>query len=347
MKRNKTLVLAVLAITLSLALCVNAAFAKTIRLSLNHIFPASHFVHTRLMTGFAADLEKATDGRLKIDVFPGATLLKPAETYEGVVTGTADISHGITGYTRGRFLVMEACDISGIPFSSAAASTMVTVDVIKKFKPKEYDDTKLLMVNSVGPGCLFTKKKINSLDDLKDMRIRATGSTVNSIKALGAVPVAMPNNDTYEALSKGIVDGNIGPPEMLKGWKQADVTDYITIMPPVYNSIMYVVMNLDKWNSLPKDIQEIVDNVSEGWSLKSGQIWDDEQKRNGIDYGISQGMKMVRLPDSDYEKGLKLMQPIIDDYIARMDKKGIDAKEIVEFVKEKSAEYSQKYPSTY
>jgi TRAP-type C4-dicarboxylate transport system substrate-binding protein len=243
---------------------------------------------------------------------------------------------------------MEAFDIPGIAFSSAAASTMVTVDGIKKFKPKEFDETKLLMVNSVGPGCLFSKKKINSLDELQGMRIRATGSTVSSIKAMGAIPVAMPNNDTYEALSKGIVDGNIGPPEMLKGWKQADVTDFITVMPPVYNSIMYVVMNKEKWNSLPKDAQAAIDKISSEWNLKTGLIWDDEQKANGIDYGISQGMKLNRLPEGDYEKGLKMMQPIIEDYIARMEKKGINnAREIIEFVRTKSAEYSKIYPSGY
>ena len=345
--RNRKAVL-VLAIIVSMVFGVNLAGAKPIKLSMSHIFPASHFVHTRITTQWAADVEKATNGEVKIDVFPGAVLLKPAETYEGVVTGTADIAHGICGYTRGRFPVMEAFELPGISFSSAAASTMVTVEGVKKFKPKEWNETKLLVLNSVGPGCLFSKQKVTSLDQLKTMRIRATGSTVRSIEALGATPVAMPNNDTYEALSKGVVDANIGPPEMLKGWKQADVTDYITIMPPVYNSIMYIVFNKDKWNDLSKEAQAAIEKVSADWCLKSGQIWDDEQKKNGIDYGISQGMKLERLPESDYAKGLAMMQPIVNEYVDRMKDKGIaNAQEIIDFVKERSAFYSQKYPSGY
>jgi TRAP-type C4-dicarboxylate transport system substrate-binding protein len=347
MKSSRKFALATLLVLLPMFFSVSFCSAGTETLSMSHIFPASHFVHTRLTTQWAADVEKATNGALKINVFPGATLLKPAETFEGVVSGTADIAHGICGYTRGRFPTMEAFEIAGIPFSSAAASTMVTVDGIKKFKPKDWDEVKLLVVNSVGPGTLFTKKEIKSLDELKGMRIRATGSTVKPIEALGAIPVAMPNNDTYEALAKGVVDGNIGPPEMLKGWKQADVTDFITTMPPVYNSIMYIVMNLDKWNALPKEVQEAVEKVSADWSLKSGQIWDEEQTKNGIEYGLSQGMKLNHLPEADYAKGEKLMQPIIDDYVKRMEEKGINAKEIIEFVRAKSAEYSKQYPSLY
>jgi TRAP-type C4-dicarboxylate transport system substrate-binding protein len=347
MKRNKKFTLVVLTIMLSLFFSVNIAVAKTIRLSMSHIFPASHFVHTRLITPWAADVEKATNGKVKIEIFPGAMLLKPAETYDGVVSGTADIAHGIFGYTRGRFPVMEAFDISGINFGSAAATTMVAVDGVEKFKPKELNDTKLMVINGVGPGCLFSKKKITSLDQLDGMRIRATGSTVRSIEALGAVPVAMPTPDTYEALSKGIVDGNIGPPEMLKGWRQAEVTKYITIMPPAYNAMMYIVMNLEKWNSLPKDVQNAIEKVNAKWHLKTGMIWDEEQKVNGVDYGISKGMELVRLPESEYEKGIAMLEPLLKDYITRMEKKGINGKEIIDFVKTRAAVYSKKYPPGY
>lgn len=347
MKRNKKLILVVLTVMLSTFFVVNLAAAKTIELSLSHIFPASHFVHTRLLQQWTDEISQATNGQVKINVFPGATLLKPNETYEGVVTGTADAALGVFGYTRGRFPVLEAFELVGIDFGSATGCTMVAVEGVEKFKPKEVADTKLMVIYSVGPGCYFSKKKINSLDELKNVRIRATGATVESIKALGAIPVAMPNNDTYEALSKGVVEGNIGPPEMLKGWKQADVTRFITIMPPVYNSLQFIVMNLDKWNSLPKETQAAIDKVNAAFHKKAGMIWDDEQKANGIDYGLAQGMQIVRLPEGDYAKGMTLMQPLIDDYITRMDAKGIPGKEIIAFVKERAAVYAKQFPAGY
>lgn len=347
MKGNKKFAFVILMVVLSVFFIVNLAPAKTIRYSFSDFFPASHFVDTRLVKGWVEEVEQATNGQLKFDVFPGATLLKPNETYEGVISGTADAGLNIYGYNRGRFPEMEAFEHVGIDFGSATACTMVAVEGVKKFNPKEIQDTKLMVIYSVGPGCAYTNKEIKTLDDLKGMRIRATGATVKSIEALGAIAVGMPMNDAYEALSKGVVDGNIGPPEVLKGWKQADVTKFITVLPPVYNSLQTIVMNLDKWNALPKDVQAAVEKVNDGYNKKAGMIWDDEQKKGGIDYGLSQGMKLNRLPASDYEKGMELMQPLIADYIVRMEKKGLPGQELIDFVTERAAYWREKFPPGY
>jgi TRAP-type C4-dicarboxylate transport system substrate-binding protein len=177
------------------------------------------------------------------------------------------------------------------------------------------------------------------------MRIRATGTTAKSIKALGAVPVAMPMADVYEALSKGVVEGQIAPPEVLKGWKQAEVTKYITILPPVYNSIMYVTMNLKKWNSFPRDVQLAIEAINEGWTARAGKIWDSHQFTGGIDYGIKEhGMQMVRWSPADMKKAMDLMQPLHNDYVKRMNAKGLPGKEILDFAIERAAINSKKYP---
>ena len=322
--------------------------AKPITLSLSHFFPPTHFVNTEMVAQWVKEVEEASGGQVKINVFPGGTLLKARETYDGIVSGTGDIGVGVFAYTRGRFPVMEGFELPGIYFGSCTATTMVAVEGVKKFKPKELEDTKLMFFYSVGPGSLYSKKKVTTLADMKGMRIRATGLTAKSIEALGAVPVAMPMPEAYEALSKGVVGGNIGPPEILKGWKQAEVTKYITILPPVYNSIQYCVMNLKKWNSLPPDVRKAIEKVNEGFNVKAGQIWDSQMKANGIDYGVKEhGMQIVRLSEEDNKKAMETMQPLLDDYVARMNKKGLPGKEIVDFVKENAAKYSKMYPTGY
>ena len=341
----------ILTIAVSLFGIFNAATvsgAKPITLSLAHFFPATHFVDTIQAENWIKDVEKATGGAVKIDIFPGQTLLKAAETYDGVVAGTADLGIWVPAYTRGRFPVLQAFEMVGIQFGSCRATTAVALEGIKKFNPKELSDTKLMYIYSVGPGSLYSKKKVTCLADLKGMRIRATGATVKSIQALGAVPVAMPMADVYEALSKGVVEGNIAPPEVLKGWKQAEVTNYITILPPVYNSMQGCTMSLKTWNKLPGNVQTAIEKVNEGWSMKAGEIWDDQMKANGIDYGIKEhGMEIVRWPEADLKKAMELMQPLLDDYIAQMNKKGLPGQEIIDFVIEKAAKYSKMYPPGY
>jgi TRAP-type C4-dicarboxylate transport system substrate-binding protein len=321
------------------------AEGKTVTLSFAHIFPASHYQPKEVFEVWAKEVEKASKGYLKINMFPVNTLLKSPEMYDGVVSGTADICGSSMGYTRGRFPVMEGFELPGIYFGSAAATAVGAWEGYKKFRPKELMDTKLMWLYSAGPGSLYSKKKVSSLSELKGMRIRATGTTAKSIKALGAVPVAMPMADVYEALSKGVVEGQIAPPEVLKGWKQAEVTKYITILPPVYNSIMYVTMNLKKWNSFPRDVQIAIEAINEGYTAKAGKIWDSHQFTGGIDYGIKEhGMQLVRWSDADMKKAMDLVRPILGDYVARMNKKGLPGQEIVDFVKERAAINSKKYP---
>jgi TRAP-type C4-dicarboxylate transport system substrate-binding protein len=326
----------------------SAAAGETVTLSLSHFFPASHFVHKIQVANWVKEVEEASGGAVKINVFPGGTLLKPRETYDGIVSGTADIGIIVFAYTRGRFPVMEGFELPGIYFGSCAATTAVAEEGFAKFNPKELSDTKMMYLYSVGPGSLYSKKKVSSLADLKGMRIRATGLTAKSIKAMGATPVAMPMPEAYEALSKGVVEGNIGPPEILKGWKQAEVTKYITILPPVYNALQASVMNLKKWNSLPEKAKKAIEKANEGYSLKAGLIWDAQMKANGIDYGVEKhGMKIVRLSEGDNKKAMALMQPLLDDYVARMNKKGLPGQDILDFVQERAAKYSKMYPTGY
>ncbi|MBN2059183.1 MAG: TRAP transporter substrate-binding protein [Deltaproteobacteria bacterium] len=347
MQKNKMSVfLAVLFLVFSLTCFINPSSAQKIELSLSHFYPAVSFQDNKMHAQWIAEIEKATNGKVKITVFPGATLLKPAETYDGIVSGTADIGNGVYAYTRGRFPLMEGFELPGINFGSCAATTMVAVQGVEKFKPKEISDTKMMYLYSVGPGSLYSKKEVKNLNDMKGMRIRATGLTAKSIEALGAIPVAMPMNDAYESLSKGVIDGNIGPPEILITWKQAEVTKFITIIPPVYNSIQYTVMNLGKWNGLPADIQKAFQKVNDAFNFKAAQIWDGEMSA-GMNYGLGQGMKMIHMPDADNEKAMALMQPLIDDYISRMEAKGLPGKEVVDFVKEKAAIYSKLFSPGY
>jgi TRAP-type transport system periplasmic protein len=348
MGRSKIFTIAITCvIAFSLLGISDPAAAKTTNLNLSNFFPASHFMNTKVIKQWTEEVEKASGGAVKITNFPGQTLLKAPETYDGVVSGSADIGISAFAYTRGRFPVMEGFELPGIYFGSCTATNLTAWDGYKHFKPKELADSKVLWFYSVGPGSLFTKKEVKTLADLKGLRIRATGLTAKSIEALGAIPVAMPMPDVYEALSKGVVEGNVAPPEVLKGWKQADVTRFITVVPPLYNGVHYCVMNLKKWNSLPEKVRTAIDAVDEKFILTAGQIWDSEMKANGIDYGLSQGMQIGHWSKADNDQAMKLMRPILDDYVSRMDAKGLPGKDILDFVQQKAAEYAAKYPSAY
>jgi TRAP-type C4-dicarboxylate transport system substrate-binding protein len=324
---------------------VEASDKGAMTLSFANFFPASHFTNTEQFPLWIKEVEKASGGKVKITNYPGQTLLEAPEIYEGVVRGTADLGHGSTGYSRGRFPVTQASELPGIYFGSAAANSVVAWEAYKKFNPAEFSDVKVMYLMAVGPGFLYSKKPVHSLEDLKGMRIRATGPTADAMRALGAVPVSMTMPEVYESLSKGIIDGQIAPPEVLKAWRQAEVTKYITVVPPVYASVQYTVMNLKKWNLLPDDVKQAIEKVNAAFVLQAGKIWDSQQKIS-IDWAVkNHGMEVLRLAPEEEAKCMAVLQDLKDDYITMASAKGLPAKEILDFVIEKAAIYSKQFPS--
>jgi len=162
---------------------------------------------------------------------------------------------------------------------------------------------------------LHTKKPVKKLEDLKGMKIRATGLSAKIVKALGGVPVAMPQGGTYEALKKGVVEGTFGPMEVLKGWKQAEVVKYTTECYSIgYTTTFFVVMNLDKWNALPADMKKIFDEVSDKYTDVHGKVW-DKTDQEGRKYALSLGNEFITLSDEESARWRKAVEPVINDYI--------------------------------
>ena len=134
------------------------------------------------------EVEKRTNGRVKITYFPNGTLTPAAQTYDNVVKGIADIGESVFGYTRGKFPMMAMIDLP-LGYSSGVQSTGLINAYYNKFKPKELDEVKVLFVHAHGAGIVHTKKPVYKLEDLKGMKIRAEGTVVPIVEALGASPV--------------------------------------------------------------------------------------------------------------------------------------------------------------
>jgi TRAP-type C4-dicarboxylate transport system substrate-binding protein len=153
----------------------------------------------------------------------------------------------------------------------------------------------------------------------------------------------MPQGATYEALQKGVVEGTLTPIETLKGWKQAEVVKYTTDCSGVgYTTAMFVVMNLKKWNALPKNIQKIFEETSREWVDVHGKIW-DEGDAEGRDYALSLGNKIIPLSDNENDRWVKAVEPVIVNYIQATDKKGLPGEKAVAEAKKLIQKYSAIY----
>ncbi|MDT8273441.1 MAG: TRAP transporter substrate-binding protein, partial [Desulfomonilia bacterium] len=260
--------------------------------------------------------------------------------FDGVFRGISDIGMSCFAYTRGKFPVMEAVDLP-LGYASGKVATRVANEFYAQTNPQELEDVQVLYIHAHGPGLLHTQKPVENLDQLSGMKIRSTGLSAKVVQALGGVPVAMPQGNTYEALQKGVVEGTFAPIETLKGWKQAEVIKHTTDCHMIgYTTAMFVVMSKAKWEGLPKDIQQVFAQVSSEWIDVHGEIW-DEADEEGRAFTTELGNSIVTLSEEEGRNWEAAVKSVIDEYIETAKERGVDGEKNVALLKEPIARYGQ------
>jgi len=302
---------------------------KVVKLRYSNFFPPVHPI-SKLAEEWIKEVEKRTNGRVKISYFPGNTLAPPGQAYDAVVKGIADMAQNLLAYSPGRLPLSEVLQ-QPLGYSSGYQGTKMANEYYKKFKPKEFDDVKVMYLHGVAPGTFHTKKEIKSFDDIKGLRIKANAENADIVKVLGGAPVTMPITETYDALQKGLVEGILLPNEALKGWRFAEVVKTSLDSNAVsYLTSMYVIMSKDKWNRISKEDQATIEKINEEWIEKQGNLWNKLDKE-GKEYAIQKGVKFVKVSKDEEAKVTAKMKPILDEYVKAMNAKKLPGAEALKF----------------
>lgn len=332
---KRTLSFCTLTLTLFSLLLVSpdVSTAKTVTLKYSNFFPPTH-IQSKLAEAWCKEVEKQTEGRVKIEYYPGGSLLKAKQIYDGVADGISDIGFSVLAYNRGRFPVAGALDLPhGYP--SGVVATAVANELYTKMDPKEFDDTELMYLHAHGPGFIHTRDKlITKLEDLKGLRVRSTGMSAEMVKALGGTPVAMGMPDSYQSLQKGTVDGSAYPFEANLGWKLGEVTqNAVACYATAYTTTFFVTMNKDKWATLDKKDQQAIEEINKVWSIKHGEAWDSSDLA-GLRFFMEQGNTINGLDSKEIERWKAAVAPIVDKYAADLGKKNIDGTAVVKIIRD-------------
>ncbi len=335
MEHRRWIISMVLAMSAVFLLSFSPAIAQTkpIELTYSNQFVASHQMAV-LAKKWGDEIEKRTKGRVKITLFAGGTLTPAPAIYDGVVKGISDIGMSFTGFTKGRFPLMEVIDLP-LVYKNGLAATRLINELYEKFKPKEFDDVKIMYLHAHGPGFIHTRRPVNKLEDLKGMKIRSTGVSAKLITALGGTPVAMPMGEAYDAINRGVTDGTVAPYEALEQWKLGEVIKYtVETYACSYSAGAFVVMNKNRWNSLPPDIQKIIEGIDKEWVDPTGNLW-DEIDRSGKEFTLKRGNKVITLSREEDARWARAIKPVLDDYVKYAQGKGVPGGEALKFCLER------------
>ncbi len=328
--RTRVSLLVALVVVLLAGFCgSDVRAADEITLTYANFPPAPSFPCVQ-MERWKKEVETRTKGKVKVQTFPGGTLLGAKNMFDGVISGVADIGNFAMSYQPGRFPVSEAVDLP-LGFPNAKVATLTLYDLMKEYKPKEFSKVKVITFFTCPPTNFMTSKPVKTLADLKGLELRTSGTGADMLKRLGGVPVAMPQSEVPEAIQKGVVKGMISSLEVLKDFNYASYCPYATIV-DLQVVTFAVVMNKDKWNSLPADVKKVIDDLSYDQAVWTGEYVDNHVKE-ALEWSKKKyNHQVFHLSDAEMKEVHKLLKPMIEAYVKKVTAVGLPGEKIVKDV---------------
>ncbi len=319
---------------LALVALVGSAFALPVQaqapLTFSSWVPPTHHL-TIWQANWAADIEKATNGRVKFQSLPKHPSAPPG-TFDAVREGLVDLSFTTASYTPARHVFPKLPELPGAGDTAEVNSVAYSRIHWKHFhKLGEYNGVKLLAVWTHGPGQMHTKKPIRTLADFKGMKIRTGGGiSEDVITALGGSPFFKPAGESFELLKSGVADGIFFPLESIVSFKLDTVLEQTTIFPGgLYSSAFGFFMNQAKWDKLAKQDQDIIEKHGYEYAARSnGKSWDTADQR-GLEAIKKSQIRLVTADAALQAEAQKRSAPIIEEWIKQASAKGVDAKAIL------------------
>lgn len=321
-------------VALGLVLASASAVAESITLNYAFFAPAQTFPAVQ-MERWADELEKRTDGQVTVNTFPGGSLLTAENMYDGVLNGVADIGLSATSYEPSRFpLINLAGSITGLDVNSTIAS-QVAYDLTNRFTAKQlgFGDFKIITAFTSEPGYLHTKTKVDSMEDLQGLVIRSPGDSTKAVEALGAVPVGLTQSETGEALQTGIVDGYVGSREAMMDFQYARNIKYLTNY-PMSNVVFVAAMNKQRWDSLPSNVQKVINELGSEMAYFTGDYLDKHIQKSIEWAKAEQGLQVVNLSNAEKKRWQEKLEPLNKMRIQQLINAGLPAQEFYKEMQE-------------
>jgi TRAP-type C4-dicarboxylate transport system substrate-binding protein len=322
---------------MALAMGFNTANAQTVLTMSSWVGP-NHPLTRDVLGGWAAAVEKATNGRVKMQMLAKHPVA-PQGTFDGVRDGVMDVSYVTASYTPARHPLPLLAELPGSGGTAEINSVAFSRIHWKHLhKAGEYKGVKLLGVFTHGPGQMFlVKKPVNSVSDIAGMKIRSGGGISEaSAKALGASPLVKPAPESYEILASGVADGTFFPAESIRSFNLDKVVKHATIFPGgFYSSAFGFFMNEEKWNKLSKQDQDAINSVSgEALARLAGQAWDAADK-GGMEALRAAGVNIQQASPAFIAEVRTRTEPLANTWIQAANAKGLEgAKVLAEFREE-------------
>ena len=303
--------------------------------------PPGSVIHT-IVSLWAKEVGEKTGGRVKVTVFPAQSLVHLKDIFPATTKGICDVGFASLQLDASRYplSLVTGLGIMGWP-ASGQVPTEIWTELQKKFPQMaaEFKGAKVLWHYITMPMTLhFTKKIVRVPEDMKGLKIEAAGPLAAAMKFFGATPMVTSPAEWYMALDRGLEDGichNYTPIWSLK------VHTLLRTHTDVDFGLVgqAIIMNVDKWNSLPDDVKKIIDDLRPWIEKRSVDISMDQAVEVRK---ICQGLgHTIIVPNAQEMKlWMETAKPLHDAWITDTEGKGLPGRAVFEETKRLIQKYS-------
>lgn len=295
-----------------------ATIEKTYNWKMVTTWPPNFPIFQEGVDRFAEDLKILSSGRLNIKVYAGGELIPPLQTFDAVSQGSVELGHGAAYYWAGK--IPAAQFFTAVPFGMNAQGMNAWLYAggglqLWRDLYKTHDLVPFPMGNTgVQMGGWFNKK-INSVDDLKGLKMRIPGLGGKVFAKAGGTPVLMAGGEIYTALERNTIDATewVGPfhDERLGLYRAAKYYYYPGWHEP--GPVLELIVNRKAWETLPDNLQrsiEIAASASNVWMLSQFEAKNLAALRRLTE---QHQVEVIPFPDDVIKELKRLTKEVLDE----------------------------------
>ncbi len=307
--------------------------AETQVLRFSNWLPPAHYIVKEMLEPWAEKVSEVTEGRVKIEFIN--PLGKPQAHLDLVRNGIADMGMSVHSYTASRFPMIEFAEmpfttdngeINSVAYWNTYSQFMMGAD--------EHRGVKLMGLWTSPATVIFTTKpEVNNISDLSGLKLRSPSPLFDAIgKAMGIVTLNAPASESYEMLSRGVIDGLYFQYDQIENFKLDKLIKSAVAVPGGFGkSSQFMFMNERKWQSLSEADRAAIEQISGEYIARDfGGKWQASEDA-AIKTLTDAGLKTYTVEGEQLAQLRNDLAFIETDWIAAADKKGIDGKAVLEF----------------
>jgi TRAP-type C4-dicarboxylate transport system substrate-binding protein len=294
-----------------------ASFGEPITLKLSFFTSDRSQIYQNSIKPFVNAVNTEASGLVDIQVyFSGALSRSQADQPKLVADGTAEMALIVPGRTPDEFADTEVMELPGL-FSSQLQASLVYTRLLELEALKGYEDFFVVGAFVADGESIHSRKPIRSIDDLKGLTIRVNNPIeAKTVERLGAKPILLAINQTTDAIMQDAIDGATFPPSMLFEFGISRVTNS-HYMIQVGGAPTALVMNREKYKSLPPSAQAIIRKYSGAWlAERSAKSFDRTDKQVAAQMAADPRRQVTYPSMEDVKRANRVFASVVADWAA-------------------------------